>query len=314
MKLNYLSRTTIFLLAMLTIIKSHAETTDIDLNINKSDNVRYPTARGKMSVGCDKLCISYKSRRHGPTCLNSLLGNNINLLNLFSKTNNNQCEYFNDIYYFEAGLGRTINYVDADERKLKRAPTMRFSDTFQPKSIGKAVLLTISGGYVWKFDSPLVPYASLGLEYSYLPNVRVHGDIYAKAEEPAYLYQYSVNHSNLHLLGKINLYQWKSFMPYAMLGLGGSCNVVQNYKEYNLNNSRTVPVSVKGLKSYGFSYSAGLGLDFQCRKDFVIGLGYRYDNFGSINSGNFTGLYKGNHLSNSFSASNIVLTGRYLFQ
>jgi opacity protein-like surface antigen len=312
MKQNYPSRTIIFLFAMLTMLKSHAETTDIDLNINKS--AHYPTTHGRRAVGCDKLCISFKSRRHGPTCLDSIFGNNIGLLNLFSKTNSNQSNYLNDIYYFEAGLGRTINYVDTDEQKIKRMPTTRFADTFKPEYIGKGALLTVSGGYVWKFNSPLVPYASLGLEYSYLPNVHMHGNIYAKAEEPAYLYQYSTNHSNLRLLAKANLYQWKSFMPYAMLGLGGSCNIVQNYKEYNLTESRTVPTSINGLKSYGFSYSAGLGLDYRCRKDFVIGLGYRYDNFGSIKSGNFIGLYKGNHLSNGFSASNIVLTGRYLFE
>ncbi|MDQ8039308.1 MAG: hypothetical protein REH83_02760 [Rickettsiella sp.] len=319
LKSNYVSYLFIFLISILSY-ESHAETTTIDLNINKNNSINRSTKNGKMRIGCDKLCISYRSKRCNPTFFdnkNLLLGGNEGLLSLLTHNTDktmhcNISEYPDDIYYFDAGLGRAINYING-EQKIKRTPTLRFPDTFKAESIARGALLFTSGGYVWKFNSLLIPYASLGLEYSYITNAKMHGSIYAKAEIPAYLYQYSISHSNLRLLGKVNLYKWKSFMPYASLGLGGSCNILEDYKEYSLTQPRTVPTSFKNQKDFEFSYSIGLGLDYQCRKDFLLSLGYRYDNFGFNPSGDALGLYKNQHLSNSFFTNSIVLTGRYLF-
>lgn len=306
-------------ICMLVVSNSYAETTVVDLNINKSRGVSTPVGGGKCVSGRDKLCISYKSCRNTPNCLagNSLLeGNSCSLLGLLSNkgSGDNPCSCGNkDLYYFEAGIGRTINYVDGMSQ-IKRNPRIRFNDTFKVDSSGRGVFLSLGGGYVWKFDYPLVPYASLGLEYSYMPVSRVHGNIYAKAEIPAYIYQYNISHSNLRLLGKANFRAWKGFMPYVSLGLGGSCNIMDKYKEKSLSEPRTVPTFFRGLKAYEFSYSLGAGLDYRCTRDFILSLGYRYDDFGSIKTGNAVGLYNKGHLSNAFSSSSIGLTGRYLFE
>ena len=319
MLIKYLHYFVIFLVLTTITLKSHAETTVIDLNINKS-NVQRPSQHNNV-CGSDKLCISYRSKKSTPSCCNksSLLDGNETLLGLLtnkcgkSSSCDMQSEYLGDLYYFEAGLGRTINYADG-EQEIKRNPTIPFADTFKVESIGKGALLSVAGGYVWKFDSSFVPYASLGAEYSYMPSVKMNGSIFAKAETPAYRYDYSVSHSNLRLVGKVNLYKWKSFMPYASLGLGGSCNLLKNYKEFNFTLARTTPVRFKDQKSFEFSYSAGLGLDYLYRKDFLLSLGYRYDNFGSNSTGDAVGLYKGQHLSNAFSSNSVVLTGRYFFE
>ncbi|MES2142728.1 MAG: outer membrane beta-barrel protein [Pseudomonadota bacterium] len=304
---------------MLVASNSYAETTTVDLNINKSRGIHNLVRGGKSVTGCDKLCVSYKSRRNTPNCVgsNSLLDCNGSLLGFLSNKscNNNSGtdDFSKDIYYAEAGLGRAINYARG-ESQLKRNPKIKFTDDFRSDYIAKGIFLSLGGGYVWKFDSTLVPYASLGLEYSYMPKTRLHGGIFAKAEAPAYVYQYRVGHSNLRLLGKVDFHEWKGFMPYISLGLGGSRNITDNYKDKSQSEPRTVPTTFKSLRSFEFSYSMGAGLDYRCNKNFLLSLGYRYDNFGSVKTGPAAGLYNKGHLSNQLSSSSVGLTGRYLFE
>ncbi|WP_010598091.1 outer membrane protein [Rickettsiella massiliensis] len=267
-----------------------------------------------MTIGSDRLCISYKSNKNIPACLakkNICLGNNINLLiNLLKKN----CQ--NNVYYFDFGLGRTNNYFGSEINQIKKTPTVEGPDGFTPISTEKGSLFLISGGYIWRFNSLLFPTASVGLEYSYMPEISIRGNIYDlndRDQPPGFIYQYNVSHTSLRLIGKMNLYCWKSFMPYVEIGVGGSWNYMNEYKEKTMEFPRMIPTTFQDSKKFAFSYSATIGIDYRSNQNFILSVGYRYDNFGLNETGLAIGQYKNNHLNETLNSNTLLLTGRYLF-
>lgn len=292
----------------------HAETTSINLNFKKNSKVCYPVSHKNVMIGSDRLCISYKSNKNIPACLakkNICLGKNINLLiNLLKQT----CQ--NNVYYFDFCLGRTNNYFGSEINEIKKMPTVKKPDGFTNTSIEKGSLFLISGGYIWRFNSLLFPTASVGLEYSYMPEISIRGNIYDlnnKDQPPGFIYQYNVSHTSLRLIEKMNLYCWKSFMPYVEIGVGSSWNYMNNYTEEIMKFPRTIPTTFQDSKKFAFSYSATIGIDYRCNQNFILSVGYRYDNFGLNKTGLAIGQYKNNYLNQTLDSNTLLLTGRYLF-
>lgn len=180
------------------------------------------------------------------------------------------------------------------------------------------VFLTAGGGYSWFQNKPWFPILSLGLEYSYFFPFNVNGQIeqFSLPQFTNYDYGYKLRTQQINLIGKAHLYRWEQFLPFVLAGIGNAWNTVSNYGETALPGitPRVSPGFTRATQT-NFVYILGIGLDYAFNKNFLLGLSYRYDNFGRAHSGNGESTFSQVDLSlqNRSYVNSLLLNLRYNF-
>jgi|TARA_R110002126_G_scaffold273866_1_gene418593 opacity protein-like surface antigen len=185
-----------------------------------------------------------------------------------------------------------------------------YHDTFQP-------MVAVFAGKRWERDSAWIPAYSLGVRYESLFTTTVHGNIsqYSLPEFTNYDYSWNIVSNLLFASAKVNLYQYKRFLPYVTAGLGGGFNCMSNYEEKALPG--VTPRFTPGFQDNTqtqFAYHLGAGLDVQLTQGMLVSLAYQYLNLGHITSGYGTSTWSNQLLDlGSYRSNGLFLGATYLF-
>ncbi|MDQ8039129.1 MAG: outer membrane beta-barrel protein [Rickettsiella sp.] len=214
-------------------------------------------------------------------------------------------------FYIDVGAGWVFDQ-QASDYYLPRDP---LPDRYVANTSKNNVMGLASLGYVWRQTQDWLPFISVGLEYSYLPSSKIQGPVeeFSSPEFTTQNYEYKVQHQNLQLTSKIDIYRCGRWMPYIALGIGTSWNTSSAYQEYALTDQPEIQPEFANKTKTAFSYAAGLGIDFIANDNLWLGLGYRYDNFGSNQTNNGIREFANKHLDNHMKAHTVLLSLRYLF-
>jgi opacity protein-like surface antigen len=127
----------------------------------------------------------------------------------------------------------------------------------------------------------------IGLDFTQMNALTSKGDLTQGADTPSadeYSYKYSIKSRQLLAAGKF-LYRWqKYYLPYVFLGLGAAWNKAYDY-------GTSIPPFSTFTRDYSqntqtsFSYSLGLGLDYEFYKTLRLGIGYRFADLGRASLG-----------------------------
>jgi opacity protein-like surface antigen len=100
-----------------------------------------------------------------------------------------------------------------------------------------------------------------------------------------YTYGFSIQSHQILAESKL-LYNWEErYHPYVMVGLGASIN---RAFDYNVNISppfTTLSNQFGAYNNAAFSYSVGVGMDIDMMQFMRLGVGYRFTDFGQVQTG-----------------------------
>jgi|GEM_PF-1214559 len=187
-------------------------------------------------------------------------------------------------------------------------------DTYTSNKTAHASMINISGGYRWQRDQNWLPAYSLGLLYQHNFVGRPGGEIIQYSDPVFTNYNYQSNLSSNLLLAtaKVNIYTINKFSPYLTASLGGAFNHT-SYNETALPGvTPRISPDFTGNKSQ-FAYNAGAGLDYIASQNFIINIGYLYQNVGNI-AGRGQGTWSHTSLDfGTYSTNDVVVGATYLF-
>ena len=153
-------------------------------------------------------------------------------------------------------------------------------------------LLALSGGYRWERDCWWLPAYSLGMRYKHVFGRNVGEKImqYSDPEFLNYSYHWRIYSDVLLASTKLNIVQYKRFLPYVTGGVGGAINKAKSYRETALPGiTPRISPAFGNSNSTKLTYNVGAGVDFQVSPQVLMTLGYEYQNLGKVSSG--SGLY-----------------------
>lgn len=175
----------------------------------------------------------------------------------------------------------------------------------------------ISGfaGYQWQRPNIYFPAISLSFEYAYTFPLSINGDIFVNDLPDAknFTYKYDISQQIAMARLKLDLYQWKQFMPYISGGLGASVNRVSNYSDSPIPGA-TVMHRRYGFNSVSttqFAGSLGAGLDYWLNYKSQISLGYELTYNGKAKTGYGQGILSADRLESSLNSNAVVIKGTY---
>ena len=184
----------------------------------------------------------------------------------------------------------------------------QYSVTTQPKP----VVLDFRAGRRWQRDEQWLPAYALALRYQHLFTSNVKGNVtqYSLPEFDNYYYHWGVGADIVSLYSKINLTQYGRVMPYVDAGLGVSLNHSLSYREKAFTGvtPRISPAFGSGT-STELSYNVGAGVDIVLTPKLLASIGYDYQQFGNMSSGNGQSTWSREHLSLGTPTSNMALLG-----
>ena len=129
-----------------------------------------------------------------------------------------------------------------------------------------------------------------GLDYTQPAPFFARGNLTQGADvssENHYIYHYSILTRQLLAEGKLFYVYKEHYRPYLLLGMGAAFNKAYDYYT-NASPYLTFTRMYANQTSTSFSYSVGLGIDFDITKQIRLGVGYRFANLGKIELGNAT--------------------------
>jgi opacity protein-like surface antigen len=206
-------------------------------------------------------------------------------------------------WFVGAGIGRSWLNLSNNSTSVANgsfAPAPYNVDYFTVKTPSPQSQAQVDIGYRWHKDRKYIPYYALLLQYRHYLSTYVKGNVYqySQPEFENYNYQMQYFADLLTLNGKINLFEYKSIMPYLALGVGFVCNHLNNYAETPLANvtPRTNP-GYSGNTNTNFAMTLGLGVDVKLTKNVWATLGYEYlAQQNNISTGNGSNTWSGTKL------------------
>lgn len=187
-------------------------------------------------------------------------------------------------------------------------------DRYVANSAGDAASYSIIGGYQWLRDTAWFPAISLALSYTgATPSIT--GVIYQNDLPDAknFVFKYEVSQQLPMATLKVDLYNWRIFMPYVSVGIGAAMNKVRNYAD------TPIPGETVQRRRYGFNSatntnfasSVGAGLDYWISHKVQLSVGYQFTSSGSISTGFGNGSLAANRLTNKLRTNSVGLQALY---
>jgi opacity protein-like surface antigen len=148
---------------------------------------------------------------------------------------------------------------------------------------------SIDGGHYWHRNSDFLPGYAIGLRYQHLFAHRIGGEItqYSDSTFTNYDYKWRIGSDVGLVYTKLELAQFGRFMPYISGGMGVAFNQTSDYREAvrPTVTVRDTP-GFKNKTQSQFAYDIGLGFDICLSSHFMMSIGYDFQHFGQMNSGN----------------------------
>ena len=192
-------------------------------------------------------------------------------------------------YYFGLDLGfafsqhNTTMTVDNGSG----APSPFNLDQYSTKN-QRNTTLGLQIGKRWVHDQSIFPIIALGLRYQHFFESDIDGSVtqYSNPLYRNYSYQWPISTNIVSLNSKLNIVQFKQFLPYVSAGVGAAFNRSGDYEEspYTTITPRFSPDYASKNKS-NFYYDLGLGVDMLLTPQWMISLGYNYQSIGDVISG-----------------------------
>jgi len=194
-------------------------------------------------------------------------------------------------------------------------------DYYGNQSLLNVPSFSLMGGYTWARQTYWLPYYSVGLRVMSLPTITMKGyvDQYSLPDFRNYNYNYDLRLLNILATLKVDIFSWNNWMPYLMASAG-----VAHFRTSNYIETATTGVTPRispGFSSNSgnnFAYGLGFGVDYIVRENLWVTIGYTYNNFGTVSTGNgadtssMTGTnYDNESLKNTLSASTLSLEVTY---
>lgn len=173
-------------------------------------------------------------------------------------------------------------------------------DIFTIQRPSNNAIITLFGGYQWKRLNTLLPYYSLSLHYEHQFSSAFKGTVqqYGLPQFINYNYSMRLNASIINIVGKVNLVEYKSFLPYLSAGVGAAFNRVSGYREQAIPpvDPPRVSPNYASETNINFAYTLGAGIDYIFCENVWFTLGYEYLDLGKANSGQGSGSWSGTRL------------------
>jgi opacity protein-like surface antigen len=175
-----------------------------------------------------------------------------------------------------------------------------------------ALLIGAEGGYLWANSRQFLPAYSLGLKYKYMFSQNIGGQItqFSLPQFTNYDYSWQLYSQSILASAKVNVFRWKRMMPYVSGGVGVALNTTNRYIELGRAN-----VTPRISPSFGnktlteFTYTLGVGLDWQPSVNTLLSVGYEYQDLRKLASDYGVGSWSSASLrSRSFSSNGILFT------
>lgn len=197
-------------------------------------------------------------------------------------------------------------------------PPPNNSDHYSIKSPDSVATYSLMAGYRWSKNRVWLPFYSVAFDYQHINESEIEG-VVTQYSLPNYEnYRYSLKNQTdiFALMGKADIYQYRSFMPYVSLGLGIANNFVNHYDETAEGGiiQRESP-AFQSKTNANFAYMLGAGVEYSLRSNLTLSLAYEYENLGNVK----TGYGKGSNWSGDkldlgrLSANTVMLSAAYLF-
>ena len=174
-------------------------------------------------------------------------------------------------------------------------------------------LLGFQVGRRWTREEEWIPFYNVGLRYQHLFNQNLSGDItqYSLPEFNNYTYQWGVSFEVLSLHSKVDIMKWEHLLPYVDADLGVSFNhQTKPYQETpKIGITPRISPGYTASHQGQFSYTLGVGLDWEVNSQVILSAGYDYQSFGQLSSGQGQSTWAGRRLNSGNLTSNTVLMG-----
>ena len=179
------------------------------------------------------------------------------------------------------------------------------------------VILGLSAGRRWQNDSDWLPALSAGVLYEHFFSNNAGGTItqYSTPGFTNYNYGWNVSSNVVLATAKLNLFQYAKWSPYINGGVGGAFNRTGGFNETALPGvtSRITPGFANNTSNQ-FAYNAGAGLDFQFAPQFLLSVGYLYQDLGNVSSGQGQQTWAGQTLNlGNYRSNDVMASVTYLF-
>lgn len=188
-------------------------------------------------------------------------------------------------------------------------------DRYLNNGSGNTGQISAFAGYQWRRSSLYFPAVSLSFEYTYTFPANIHGVIFVNdlPDTRNFTYKYEVSQQLPMAKLKLNLYQWKQFMPYVSGGLGVAVNRASDYSD------SPIPGATVMGRRFGFNPgnttqlagSLGVGFDYWYNYHCQITLGYELAYYGKARTGYGQEILSASRLGGNFNSNSLVIKGTY---
>ena len=177
--------------------------------------------------------------------------------------------------------------------------------------------LGISAGRRWQNESVWLPALSVGVLYEHFFANNAGGTItqYSLPEFTNYTYKWNVSSNDVLATAKLNLFRYEKWSPFINGGLGLAFNTTSGFNETALAGvTARVSPGFASNTSDQFAYNVGAGLDYQVAPQWLISLGYLYQDLGHVSSGQGAQTWSADSLSlGAFRSNDVFASVTYLF-
>ncbi|MBN9228679.1 MULTISPECIES: SPOR domain-containing protein [Legionella] len=190
-------------------------------------------------------------------------------------------------------------------------------DRYASKSSGSAGQISGFLGYQWRRPALWLPATSLSFEYTYTFPLSIDGHIFVNdlPDTDNFTYKYDISQQLFMAKLKLDVYQWKQFMPYISGGIGAVLNRASNYSD------SPIPGATLMNRRYGFTSATttqfagtfGAGLDYWLNYNSQISVGYELAYYGKAKTGYGEGTLSNDRLENNLNSNAVVVKGTYFF-
>jgi opacity protein-like surface antigen len=189
--------------------------------------------------------------------------------------------------FVNGGIGYFFNRVSGDNYLGTGAGWP--DDHYMTTQASDQPAVFLGGGYAWVNDNTWLPAYSLGFRVLYATATSISGviDQYSLPSFRNYSYFYEAAYLNLLGTLKVDLFNYKSFMPYVLLGAGFNYYSASDYTEsaYNGVTARVSP-GFQSNSGFNFAYNLGGGIDYALTDNVWLNVEYYYGDYGTIQTGN----------------------------
>ncbi|OGV27652.1 MAG: hypothetical protein A3F18_07695 [Legionellales bacterium RIFCSPHIGHO2_12_FULL_37_14] len=180
-----------------------------------------------------------------------------------------------------------------------------------------SAVFELSAGRRWTTYNRIFPAYELDLLWQFGFNNNLGGTI-TQYSEPVFLnysYKWKVQSNLLLVAAKLNVAQYKIFLPFVTGGIGPTFNLANSYNETAFSGvTERISPSFQDNNTPQFAYRLGAGIDVALNPQILISVGYNYQNLGHVSSGYGLSSWSTEKLSlGSYGQNEFLIKLHYIF-